>query len=188
MSSERDINITWRPFSLALKNNAFESTDKESPHAKSSRDAHRVLRVMMAAQQRQNKPLIDSYSCFGTKRHTAGFDYDDEWIANVIAELGLPAELIKAADDASYDETLQAELQSAIDVVGKDVGVPTIVFTNDDGKKQGYFGPVILELPEMDEALKLWDGLSNLATVKSFYELKRSRPSGGPNTASTARC
>lgn len=188
VSNRRDINITWRPFSLALKNGALETRDKESPYAAKHRAAHRVLRVMMAAKEKHDKPLIDSYSCFGTKHHTAGFDYDDEWITNVLEELELPAELIEAADDARYDEKLQAELQSAIDVVGEDVGVPTIIFTNDDDEKQGYFGPVIRELPEMDEALKLWDGLVNLATVKSFYEIKRSRPAGGPDTASTARC
>lgn len=188
VSNRRDIDITWRPFSLAIKNKALEAKAKESPHAKNHRDSHRVLRVMMVASEMHGTPLIDSYSVFGTKRHTAGFDYNDEWIANVLDEMKLPAELIEAADDASYDDKLKAELQSAIDIVGEDVGVPTIVFTNENGEKQGYFGPVIRELPEMDEALKLWDGLANLATVSSFYELKRSRPAGGPDTASTARC
>ena len=30
----------------------------------------------------------------------------------------------------------------------------------------------------------MWDGLSRLATVETFYELKRTRPAGGPDTQS----
>lgn len=142
---------------------------------------------MLAAQQ-HGIELIDSYSLFGLKHHMAGFPYNDEWIANVLEELGAPADLISAADDSSLDAKLQSELDAAIEVVGEDVGVPTIVFTLDDGTRQGYFGPVIREIPELDEALKLWDGLANLATVKSFYELKRSRPNGGADTSSSAVC
>lgn len=162
--------------------------DNESEHAENHRQAHRVLRVSLAAQQAHGLPLIQSYTRFGIKHHTAGFAYSDEWIANVLDELSLPAELIGAADDTSLDEDLESELQSALDVVGNDVGVPTIVFTNENGDKQGYFGPVLLALPSTDESIKLWDGLSSLAGVKSFYELKRSRPPGGPDTASAARC
>ena len=65
--------------------------------------------------------------------------------------------------------------------------MPTIIFNN-NGKKQGYFGPVLQELPNKEEALKLWDGLAVLASSETFYELKRSRPSGDPNVFSTAKC
>lgn len=188
VSNYREINVTWRPFSLALKNNSLEGTADESPYAVKAHQSHRVLRVMIHALRQHGIPLIDSYTAFGIKHHTAGFDYNNEWIASVLDEMGLPAELIKAADDTTLDEFLQVELQSAIEVVGQDVGVPTIVFTSQAGNKLGYFGPVIRELPERDEALKLWDGLANLATVGSFYELKRNRPNGGPDIASTAKC
>ena len=183
----RDINIVWRPFSLALKTGSITPRDDESNHAEDHRASHRVLRVMIAAQQ-HGVELIDSYSLFGLKHHTAGFPYTDKWIANVLEELDAPAELITAADDTSLDSTLQSELDTAIEVVGNDVGVPTIVFILDDGTRQGYFGPVLREIPEFDEAVKLWDGLANLATVKIFYELKRSRPDGGPDTSGPAVC
>lgn len=188
VSNKREIDITWRPFSLAMKNGKLDKTEDDNPYTKKQLASHRVLRIMVAAAEQHGVSLADSYTAFGIKHHTAGFNYDDEWITTTLEELNLPAELIKAGEDHSLDTHLQSELDSAIEVVGEDVGVPTIVFTNDDDTKQGYFGPVIMELPEMDEALKLWDGLSSLATVKSFYELKRSRPSGGPDTASTARC
>lgn len=187
VNEHREMEVTWRPFSLAMKNGSLEK-EEDSPYAAVHRASHRVLRVMMAAHKHHKLPLIDSYTLFGIKHHVAGFDYDKEWTINTVNELGLPKEISEAADDTSYDELLAAELQSAVDVVGEDVGVPTIVFTTPGGEKQGYFGPVIREVPELDEALRLWDGLANLATVSSFYELKRSRPSGGPNTSSNANC
>lgn len=186
VSAHRDIDIGWRPFSLALKNNEKTKQDNETKHAQNHRDSHRVLRVIAAAEQ-AGTSAIDLYSAFGAKYHTAGFPYDDTWISNVLEELKLPAELAQAADDAAHDEYLQSELQSALDAAGNAIGVPTIVFYS-DGDKLGYFGPVLNELPELSESLDIWDGLAKLATVKSFYELKRSRPSGGPDTASTARC
>lgn len=186
VSSHRDIDITWRQFSLALKNDTLTEREDESEHDKKSRDSHRVHRVIAAAEK-SGVSAIDLYSLFGTKHHTAGFDYDDIWIANVLDEAGLPAELAKAADDTSYDEYLQSEIQSAVDAAGKDIGVPTIVFYNGE-EKLGYFGPVLNELPELEESLAIWDGLEKLAKIKAFYEIKRNRPSGSPDIASTARC
>lgn len=188
VSEHRDMTINWRPFSLALKTGSINPRDGESSHAHDHRQSHRVLRVMTAAYQRYDFALIDSYTLFGIKHHTAGFPYSNKWIATVLEELQLPPGLIDAADDATLDEWLQSELNSAIDVVGNDVGVPTIVFTAEDGTRQGYFGPVIREVPALDEALQLWDGLVQIATLRSFYELKRSRPAGNPLTGSSATC
>lgn len=187
ISPHRDVTVQWRPFSLALKNDELTERDGETEHAASHRASHRVLRIIEAARQ-QGASVIDLYTTFGVKYHTAGFPYDDTWIANILDELQLPAELAAAADDTAYDEHLQSELQSAMDVAGADIGVPTIVFHLDNDTKQGYFGPVLNELPDLDESLRIWDGLSQLAASTSFYELKRTRPSGNPDVASTAKC
>lgn len=190
VSSHRNITIEWKPFSLALKNDELAAnTDiAAKPHAKVHRDAHRVLRVMLAAQQQAGTPLIDLYTACGIQHHVAGFELDNELISNVLKEKNLPDSLLQYADDASLDSQLQSYIDQATQVAGQDIGVPTIVFTATDGTQQGFFGPVLQTLPELDEALDLWDGLSKLATNTSFYELKRSRPDGGPDVASTAKC
>jgi hypothetical protein len=128
------------------------------------------------------------YTTFGIKHHVAGFDLDDEIIAGVLDEHHLPVHLLDAGDDVGYDVQLNSSMQSAIDIAGSDIGVPTIVFEAVDGTLNGFFGPVLQTLPDLDEGLRLWDGLSLLASDKNFYELKRSRPSGGPDVASTAKC
>lgn len=186
VSAQRKIDITWRPFSLAMKNDELTQQAGESKYAAASRSAHRVARVIEAARQ-QGAAAIDLYAAFGRRHHVGGSAFDDAMIQEVLAEQNLPAELAAAADDASHDAQLAAELQSAIDVVGQDIGAPTIVFYLQGGSKQGYFGPVLQELPDVDESLRIWDGVAQLASSTSFYELKSTRPSGGPNVASTAK-
>ena len=140
---------------------------------------------MIAAAEKEGADAGGLYTVFGAARHVDGTDFTDELISEILADSGLSADLLKAADDDGWDEHLNAELKSALDLVGDDVGVPIIAFEREDGTKQGYFGPVILTLPEEEEGLAMWDGLSNLATVETFYELKRTRPAGGPDTQST---
>lgn len=185
VSAKRDIDVTWRPFSLAIKNDELPGGASEnSGHSKGHNAGHRVLRVIAAAEK-EGADAGGLYTVFGAARHVDGTDFTDELISEILADSGLSADLLKAADDDSWDEHLNAELKSALDLVGDDVGVPIIAFEREDGTKQGYFGPVILTLPEEEESLAMWDGLSNLATVETFYELKRTRPAGGPDTQST---
>ncbi|MGH7240184.1 MAG: DsbA family protein, partial [Candidatus Saccharimonadales bacterium] len=182
---ERDLEITWKQFSLALKNGALEGKD-ETHSASAHLAAHRVHRVMLAASKK-GISLIDLYTDFGISYHIAGEKFDDELILNILTKHGLPASLAASADDESLDKELKNSMNDAIKVAGKDIGVPTIVFVHGD-KKIGFFGPVLQTLPDKPETLKLWDGLSQLASDENFYELKRSRPSGGPDVFSTAKC
>ena len=187
VAAHREIDITWRQFSLALKNDELAPNSDEAEHASIHRDAHRVQRVIRQAAQQHSASLIDLYSEFGIRYHIMEQGLNNTTIADVLQKLQLPAELLAAADDDTLDTELQAELESAVDVAGNDIGVPTIVFTNKKGERMGYFGPVLNELPELEESLAIWDGLEKLATVSSFYELKRAR-SDGPNVFSAAKC
>ena len=186
VSAERDVDVTWRPFSLAMKNNELAGDDDAvNEHGEMHRSSHRVLRVITKAAEQHGASVIDLYSAFGRRFHLDHEKYDDAMIADVLAAAGLPAELAEAADDTSLDEGLQASIDSALEAVGDDTGVPTIVFVSDDGQRRGFYGPVLQELPSKDDALRLWDSLVGLVSVPAFYELKRTRPQGMPDTAST---
>ena len=184
VAEERDLQITWKPFSLAIKNEALEAS--ADPHRVYHVASRRLLRVMLAAQEQNNASLIALYSTSGALFHIEGKQFDDQLISSILKQHNLPAELIEEADKTTYDESLRAAVTTATDIAGKDVGVPTIVFTSDNGDQQGFFGPVLQELPERQAGLDLWNGLSKLATNSSFYELKRNRPGGMPNVQSTA--
>lgn len=188
VSAEREIDITWRQFSLALKNDELTQRDDETVHAAAHRGAHRVHRVIAQAVASYGASASELYSEFGMRFHIMEQEFSDNMIRTVLADKNLPEELLTAADDTSLDTALQTEIDSAIDAAGTDIGVPTIVFRSKDGTRLGYFGPVLNELPStLQESLDIWDGLEKLATSPSFYEIKRARD-GGPNVFSAARC
>lgn len=188
VGGERDIQVEWKQFSLAIKNTELANDGHDqTEHGDMHRAAHRVHRVILAASQ-NGASLIGLYTDFGIPFHVGGEKFNDELIAKVLERHKLPAGLLASADDKSLDQKLQNSTDEAIAVAGEDIGVPTIIFEAEDGSKSGFFGPVLQTLPDKDEALKLWDGLSQLANDSNFYELKRSRPSGGPDVFSTAKC
>lgn len=184
----RNLNVIWKPFSLALRNGELNPKDRESSHAEDYRNSHRALRVMVTVQDENDIPLIESYSAIGFEHHVMGEALGDTTIEKMLEKLNLPKELIERKNEEELDKKIQSYVNEATAIVGNDIGVPVIVFEKDDGTKQGYFGPVLNELPELEDSLAIFDGLSKLATAKSFYELKRSRPAGDPDVYSTARC
>lgn len=184
VAKDRSLDITWKPFSLAIKNDELVAKASESTHANVHRSAHRILRVIEAAAA-DGADRLALYTTFGKMMHVDGYDYDDTAISLGLTLNKLPATLVEAADDTKYDKALTASMQSALDIVGNDVGVPIIVFEPANGQPTGYFGPVLQSLPNQEDGLKLWDGLAAIATTKEFYELKRTRPQGNPDTGST---
>ena len=187
VSTQRDITINWQPFSLAMKNDELGKNEKDlSKYGVSHLRSHRVLRVIEAAVE-AGGDRGKLYSDIGKMHHVEGYDYTDTEIELMLNLSQLDPALAKAADDESHDKTLRQSLDQAIGIVGEDVGVPLIVFENEDRQKVGYFGPVLMRQPTGQAALDLWDGLSKLASTSDFYELKRSRPAGGPDTKDPAQ-
>ena len=180
IAPQRNVNINWKPFSLALKNGTLKKDPKElSKYDDSHLASHRALRVIEAATQ-AGGDRGKLYEDIGKMHHVEGYPMSDMEISLMLSLSRLDTDLAKMADETSYDKDLQKHLDEAIGVVGEDVGVPLIVFEQADGSKVGYFGPVLMKQPVDQEALDLWDGLSKLANSSDFYELKRSRPAGGP--------
>ena len=177
VSTERDINIEWLPFSLALKNDELEG-ENETTHSASHVAAHKVLQaieVMLEIDDSLDR--FDIYTAFGRRHFVEGLEYDEIDIEDVAEELEMEIDIDEAKSAiASYDDSaLEEHLDNALEVVGDDVGVPTIIFENSEGERQGFFGPVLQRLPDKQAGLELWDGLSTLASSQHFYELKRSR-------------
>lgn len=90
----------------------------------------------------------------------------------VLAAAGLLTQLAQALDEDSWNAAIQAEIDEALSLVGKDVGTPILHFRPPDGV--AFFGPVISRLPDEESALELWDHVVGLAGFPGFAELKRS--------------
>lgn len=164
----RDIEVSWHVMSLAVLN---EDRDIPQDYREKLANAWEPVRVLVKAEQEYgDKVLLPLYTAIGERVHTAGRGMSTEVLVEALDEVGLPAELIEAKDDTSLDDAVRRSHQGAIDLVGDEVGTPTIAI---DGA--AFFGPVLSEIPRGEQAGQLWDGAVTMAKVPYFYELKRSR-------------
>jgi 2-hydroxychromene-2-carboxylate isomerase len=165
----RDIEVRWHPMSLH-----FLNKDRlELPESYRSGVARGlpIGRVLMVTQEKEGPEALGPlYTALGIRIHHDKQERDRELVAQSLADAGLPAGLIDAFDDASYDEPLRLSHQEAIDRVGDEVGTPTIAFNG-----SAFFGPVLTRIPRGEDAGRLWDGTITVAEFPYFFEIKRTR-------------
>ena len=130
------------------------------------------MRVLAATKQHHGNAAVGRfYTSLGTLIH---HDDDERLVrlAEGIAAAGLPADLIVAGSDSSWDAVLIESTDRAVDLVGKDAGIPIVVI---DGAEHSYFGPVLSPAPTGAKALELWDAYVVLGSIDGIYEIKRTR-------------
>jgi predicted DsbA family dithiol-disulfide isomerase len=165
----RDVKTTWHVMSLAVLNEERNEHDE---------NWHRLLgrvRVLIAAEKAHgNEVLLPLYTALGTRIHTEGRGgQDDAVLAEALAEVGLPASLLEAADTDRYDDDLRKSHLAGMELVGMEVGTPVISVEG-----SAFFGPVVTPAPKGEAAGKLWDGVRLVAGTDGFFELKRTRDRG----------
>lgn len=170
VAPRRDLNVTWQPISLLLKNQPPEGTD----YYAGTLVGHRALRIMEAIRAEQGDgPVFDWYWQCATRIHHDGERPLD--LAAALAAAGFDASYIDAADDTSWDAEIRTRMDAGLALVGNDVGTPIIAFPCEDGTKRGIFGPVITKVPDSETAVKFWDAMQIFVTTDGFWELKRTR-------------
>ncbi len=164
----RDIEVTWSQMSLSVLN---EGRDLPEEYREMMDRGWAPVRVIAAARKAHGdqvtKPLYDA---IGTRLHLQGEKDFRAATAAALAEVGLPAELIEAADTDEHDAFLRESHDRAIDLVGDDVGTPVISVEG-----VAFFGPVVSPAPKGEVAGKLFDGCVLVAGTDGFFELKRTR-------------
>ncbi len=170
----RPVRIQWHVMSLAVLNEGRD--DLPERYREAMKTGWGPVRVVIAAQQQHGEEITGAlYTALGTRIHNEGRGITDEVIAEALAEVGLPAELLSYATSDTYDKELRASHQSGISLVGEDVGTPVIAVPGADGEKVAFFGPVVTPAPKGEDAARLWDGTLLVAGTPGFYELKRTR-------------
>lgn len=177
----RGISVGWRFLSLKFINE--HNPDVAPGYLEAADRRLRYLRVCAAARERfGNDTVGDLYRAYGERfwYHHSDLDWDDRFAeaesnldtAGILASLDLPADLLSAADDATWDPIIRAEGDEALRRTGPDVGTPIISFDPPHGSS--LFGPVISSQPDDETAVRFYDALRTFADFPEFSELKRS--------------
>ena len=169
----RDVDVEFHPMSLN-----FLNRDKDIP------DDYRALmnralapmRIVTAAIAEHGDDIAEPlYTAIGTRIHPGGEKDFEKAVSEALAELQLPAELMKYGETEDYDAQLQASHDEALSLVGDDVGTPICRVA-----ETAFFGPVVTPAPKGEDAGRLFDGVLAVASTPGFFELKRTRDQG-PN-------
>ncbi|MEP6630537.1 MAG: DsbA family protein [Lapillicoccus sp.] len=167
----RDVEVSWQVMSLAVLNEKQELT----PAYRDLMDrAWGPVRVIIAARAEHGDAVVKPlYDAMGTRIHPGKMKDVSAVIEESLEEVGLPAELAKAATQKKWDAELRRSHRSGISLVGTDVGTPVIAVGD-----TAFFGPVVTPAPKGEAAGRLWDGTLLVARTPGFYEIKRSRTQG----------
>jgi len=178
----RGIKVGWRFISLKFINESNSDTPDTMKHAQQrGLEFHRIC---AAARERfGNDAVAKLYEAYGNQFWNTTSD-KDMWDrfgdaadntdpAAIIESVGLPADLLDAKDDVSYDVVIRAESDAAFARTGPDVGTPIITFDPPHGNS--LFGPVISSVPDDERSLAFYDALRTFADFEGFSELKRTK-------------
>lgn len=169
VAPHRDLGVTWRPISLLFKN----ELEPGHPFYERTRRTADLLRVVEAVRAGGDEATIGAlYTEFG--RHIHNRQQPDFDVAAALESVGLDPAYADALTDESYDPAIKASMAEGLALTGPDVGTPLIALDTSAGRV-GFFGPVITELPSVEDSVDLWDGFVKLTDKQVFFELKRTR-------------
>lgn len=165
---ELGLTVNWRFFSLEEVNRV---DGKKHPWEREWSYGWSMMRIG-ALLRRTDMALLDAwYATAGSALHEYGMKPHDPSVARQLLEgLGLDPALVDAAiaDPTTHDE-VRDEHQRVID--GGGFGVPTLIFP--DG--QALFGPVLIDPPTGEAAVRLWHGVTAWLEFPHLYELQRPK-------------
>ena len=162
------LTVNWRFFSLEEVN---RREGKKHPWERAWSYGWSMMRIGAVLRRRDMALLDEWYLRAGTALHVDGLKPHEPDVArHLLSEMGLDPAIVdeSIADQTTHDE-VRAEHEKVVAVSG--FGVPTLFFP--DG--QCLFGPVLIDPPTGDAALRLWDAVCAWLEFPQLYELQRPK-------------
>lgn len=166
----RDVDVTWQPISLLIKNDPEPGTD----YFNRNLFTHRLLRVMESVRKAEgNEAVFRLYWEYGRRIH---HDRDRAFTAEAaLKSVGLDSTHAMAFDDDLWDTEIRERMALGLELAGDNVGTPIIAFDDQNGTRKAFFGPVITRVPPTTDSVALWDSLVTMMNIEGFWEIKRTR-------------
>ncbi|MHB1519551.1 MAG: mycothiol-dependent nitroreductase Rv2466c family protein [Acidimicrobiales bacterium] len=162
------IEVGWRFFSLEEVN---RQAGKKHPWERAWSYGWSMMRIG-AYLRRQGPEQIDRwYAGAGRALHVHGRKpHRPEVAADLLCELGFEPGVLEAAiaDPTTGDEVL-SDHQAVVSKGG--FGVPTLIFPGG----RPLFGPVLVDPPSGDDAVRLWSLVVGWLDFPHLYELQRPK-------------
>jgi 2-hydroxychromene-2-carboxylate isomerase len=168
VADARSLDVEWRSFSLKVLH--VDEDEDVPPPLDASTVALRLVESLAAAGRHRDAGSF--YTALGRRIHDDGMDIDLDLIRVAAKEAGVD-DAIGALDDRRWNAAILDAYAHALDVAGPDIGSPVVALA---GWARGLHGPILDAVPERDEALAIWDAMTALLRIPSFYEVKRGRP------------
>jgi 2-hydroxychromene-2-carboxylate isomerase len=172
------LRVRWRFFSLEEINRA---QGKKHPWEREWSYGWSMMRVG-ALLRRLDPELLDRwYQAAGSALHEQGRKPHRREVAEeLVSQLGLdPALVNQAIGDPATSEEVRADHDRVTRLGGW--GVPTLVFAGDGSAgaepatEVALFGPVLIDPPTGDAAVRLWQLMTGWLEFPNLYEMQRPK-------------
>ena len=166
------IEIAWRFFSLEEINRV---EGKKHPWEREWSYGWSMLRIAALLRRNSMDDLDKWYERAGRALHEDGHrPHQPDVAKHLLEEIGLDPSLV---DEAMADQTTHDEVRNEHDRVMNvgGYGVPTLFFERDDGSEHALFGPVLVDPPMDDAAMRLWDAVTAWVEFPFLYELQQPK-------------
>ena len=172
---QNGITINWRFFSLEEVN---RRDGKKHPWEREWSYGWSMMRIG-AVLRRSSMDAVDAwYERAGRALHEEGHKpHDPEVARHLLREIGQdPSVVEEALADQSTNDIVRFDHERVLAAGG--FGVPTLFFGDHErnpANDQALFGPVLIDPPTGDAALRLWDAVTVWAQLPNVYELQRPK-------------
>jgi 2-hydroxychromene-2-carboxylate isomerase len=166
--AQTGITVHWRFFSLEEVNRA---EGKKHPWERPWSYGWSLMRIGALLRRRDPSALDAWYARVGAELHQhGGKPHDPDVARRLLDELGLGGATLDAAmaDPTTHDD-VRADHERVLAAGG--YGVPTLFFP--DG--QCLFGPVLIDPPAGERALRLWEVVTGMLEFPHLYEIQRPK-------------